>query len=244
MKLLDKEPAKSRLQVFLSHSGVCSRRRAMDLILEGHVSVNGQIVREPSTPVDPAKDKVSLDGVAVGVKTHEYILLNKPAGYVTTVEDPHAQRTVMDLVPKQFSHLYPVGRLDKDTEGLLLLTNDGDVAYKLTHPKFNIDKTYVVVVRGKLKEGDKMLLEKGVMIDTEVTAPAKITQVKKLDDKTEFAITIHEGRKRQIRVMLGRIGYTVLYLQRIKQGPLSLGELAKGQWRALSQHEVAQLVKL
>src|SRR5438067_231742 len=135
-----------RLQVFLSHSGVCSRRKAMELIQQGFVQVNGQEIREPSTPIDPKKDKVEVKGRPVVSKAYEYVMLNKPKGYVTTTADFPGEKSVLDLLPKELQHLNPVGRLDKDTEGLLLLTNDGDVAYRLTHPKFRIDKVYLVKI--------------------------------------------------------------------------------------------------
>jgi len=233
-----------RLQVFLSHNGVCSRREAMDVVKSGRVSLNGQVAREPSTPVDPVKDKISVDGKAVGKKSYQYVLLNKPAGYVTTTEDPHAERKVLDLLPEELKHLVPVGRLDKDTEGLLLLTNDGNLAFQLSHPKFNIDKTYFVRVRGKLSIEKIHTLEKGIVIDDKKTAPCRIEEVKLLSDKSEFLMTIHEGRKRQIRVMLGRVGYPVLYLQRLRQGSLTLGDLKTGKWRMLNEQEINQLKKI
>ncbi|MFA5059595.1 MAG: pseudouridine synthase [Candidatus Omnitrophota bacterium] len=240
MKPLDKTPP-IRLQVFLSHSGLCSRREAMKIIQQGRVSLNGQITTEPSTPVDPVKDNVAVDGQDIKSSAHEYILLNKPKGYVTTTADPHAQKTVLDLVPKEFQHLYPAGRLDQDTQGLLLLTNDGDVAYKLTHPKFNVDKTYLAKISGVLAPLEKEKLEKGVVIEDKITAPSKITNVRISLGQTEFLITIHEGRKRQIRLMLQAVGHKVVDLTRIKQGPLSLGDLKLGCWRRLSEQEILQL---
>ena len=241
MKPSDKEIFKKRLQLVLSHSGVCSRRRAMELIFQGHVTVNGQVTLEPSTPIDSARDKVCMDGILLQAKSHEYIILNKPAGYVTTLKDRHAAKTVRDLLPKNLRHLYPVGRLDKDTEGLLLLTNDGDAAYKLMHPKFHVDKTYCVGIQGRLKESDKACLEKGVSIDGRTTAPSKMSHVKYVADTTEFQMTIHEGRKRQIRLMLASCGYKVIYLKRIIQGPLTLGNLKIGHWRVLQKEEIAAL---
>ena len=244
MKPSDKEVLKKRLQVFISHSGYCSRRKALDLILGGYVKVNGSIIRESSAAIDPSKDTVSVEGKTIGVKAHEYVLLNKPKGYVTTVEDKHAEKTVLDLLPLTLRHLYPVGRLDKDTQGLLLLTNDGDAAYRLTHPKFDIDKTYVVCNSGVLNPQHKIRLEKGLPIEGRITAPAKVSEIKNSDGKTEFKITIHEGRKRQIRLMLAALGYSVLSLTRIAQGPLFLGNLKTGEWRPLDSKEVAALEKL
>ena len=216
----------------------------MDFIQNGRVIVNGQVVIEPSTLVNSHKDKVCVDGVQIKLKTHVYILLNKPKGYVTTTEDAHAEKTVLDLLPDQFKHLYPAGRLDKDTEGLLLLTNDGDVAYKLTHPKFQVDKIYFAKVDGTLKENDKICLEKGIVIDNQKTAPAKVTHVKYPGGKTDFHIAIHEGRKRQIRLMLKSLGYRVIHLKRIAQGPLLLENLPTGRWRPLKENEIAALKKI
>ncbi|MFH1655041.1 MAG: pseudouridine synthase [Candidatus Omnitrophota bacterium] len=230
-----------KLQLFLSHSGVCSRRKALDLILDGHVTVNAQVMQEPSLIINPEKDKISLDGKLIQQKTYTYLLLNKPRGFVTTLKDKHAQKTVLDLLPQDLRYLRPAGRLDKDTEGLLLLTNDGDLIYKLTHPKFNIDKTYFVQINGELKATEKKQLETGVKIDGKITSPAKIFDIKIKGKKSEFQIVIHEGRKRQIRRMLDCIGHKVVYLKRIEQGQLRLGDLAIGKWRYLSEKEVSLL---
>jgi len=232
-----------RLQTFLSRNGVCSRRKAMALVMDGHVTVNGKLVREPSTPVEPTKDKVCVDHQEVGCKDYVYILLNKPQGYVTTRADPFAPKTVLDLLPSQFQHLAPVGRLDKDTEGLLLLTNDGDAAYKLTHPKFNIDKTYQVKVDGVLSLEDQAGIEKGLWVDGKRTAPAKVRHVRSRQGQTEFELTIHEGRKRQIRLMCAHLGKGVIYLKRIAQGPLHLGTLKTAVWRHLSPAEIDRIRK-
>lgn len=244
MKPSDKNPTRLRLQVFLSHNGVCSRRRALDIIKEGHVTLNDRVCLEPSTPVNPDKDCVCVDRKEVKGQSYEYILLNKPDGYTTTKLDRFAERTVSDLLPSKFRILSPVGRLDKDTEGLLLFTNDGDIAYRLTHPKFNIDKTYFVRIMGRLETDKKTRVEKGVYVDGRRTSPAKIKNVKLLKDKTELMITIHEGRKRQIRFMFAKVGHRVVYLERLMQGPLMLGSLKKGKWRPLSRQEIGTLKKL
>src|SRR3989344_9511852 len=199
MKLSGKDPHKIRLQVFLSHSGVCSRRQAMTIIQSGRVSVNGQKECEPSRSVDPAQDKVSVDGKVVESKAYQYILLNKPKEYVCTKAEFEGEKSVLELLPKDLQHLSPVGRLDKDTEGLLLLTNDGDLAHRLTHPKFDIDKTYRVKTTGTLDTKDREALERGVVIEGRRTAPARIQDVRRAGAGTEFTITIHEGRKRQVR---------------------------------------------
>jgi len=244
MKPSDKDPAKLRLQVFLSRNGVCSRRQALGIIKEGCVTLNGNICREPSTLVDPGRDHVSVDNERIKAKTYSYVLLNKPAGYTTTKSDRFAQKTVFDLLPRKFQHLSPVGRLDRDTEGLLLLTNDGDAAYQLTHPKFNVDKTYFVRVSGRMETGTKKRLEKGIFLHGKRTAPAKIKNIKLLKNLTEAMMTIHEGRKRQIRLMFAGAGHKVVYLKRLVQGPLTLGPLKRGQWRLLTVREIEELRKI
>ena len=230
--------------MFLSHNGVCSRRNAMDKVQEGHVRVNGELVTEPSFTVDPFKDAVEVDGVLIQKKGYAYLLLNKPADIAVTKEDEHAERIVMELLPPEYAHLNPVGRLDKDTEGLLLLTNDGDVAYALTHPKFNVDKKYIVRIGGLLKPAEQKKLEQGVPIEGKVTAPAKIRVLSESDGRNEFEITIHEGRKRQVRLMLEAVGHRVMHLRRVAQGPLVLGGLPVGKWRPLTETEIKKLKDL
>lgn len=244
MKPIDNDKTKIRLQVFLSHNGVSSRRKAMEIVQSGRVKVNGRVVSEPSTPIDPAHDRVTVDGRGIAGKQYEYILLNKPAGYVTTKEERATAKNVFELLPKEFQHLVSVGRLDKDTEGLLIFTNDGETAYRLTHPKFDVDKTYAVKVTGELKVSAKERLTNGVIIEGKKTAPAKIFKVHAAKDATEFMITIHEGRKRQIRLMCDKVGHKVVYLKRITQGPIQLGELPLGRWRRLTQTEITQLKKI
>ena len=226
-----------RLQVFLSHNGVCSRRDAMALVQSGRVKVNGLIVREPSFAVE-AGDDIMADGQKVEAQQYAVVMLNKPAGYVTSKEDPHADKTIMDLLSKELHHLVPVGRLDKESEGLLLLTNDGNLAHRLTHPKFHVDKTYTVRVGGELAREKKMRLEHGVVIEGEKTAPCRIRDVQYNGTDTEFRMMIHEGRKRQIRLMLKAVGSHVHFLKRIAVGDLRLGDLKTGSWRYLDPKEV------
>ena len=230
-----------RLQVFLSHNGVCSRREAMKVVMDGRIKVNGKVVAEPSTPVDPYNDQILVDGREVVEKQNTYIMLNKPAGYVTTKEDRHAERIVLDFLPPNLRHLHPVGRLDKDTEGLLLLTNDGTWAHHLTHPKFHVDKTYFVRIKGKLAREKQMHLEHGVVIEDAKTAPCRIRNVQYNGTDTEFRMMIHEGRKRQIRLMLKAVGSHVHFLQRIAIGDLVLGDLKTGAWRHLEPKEIKDL---
>src|SRR5580692_4132191 len=233
-----------RLQVYLSHNGVCSRRDAMDIIQAGRVKVNGRIVQEPSTSVE-GTEEITVDGQKIGAKEYTCVMLNKPAGYTTTKDDMHADKTVMDLLPSSMRHLAPVGRLDRDSEGLLLLTNDGDLAFHLTHPKFHADKTYLVRVKGELTKAKQLKLEAGVVIEgssssrtfagAQKTAPCRIMEVKYNGTDTEFKITLNEGRKRQIRMMAKSVGHFVTYLCRLSMGKLLLGDLAKGQWRILTK---------
>lgn len=230
-----------RLQVFLSHSGRCSRRKALDLVKQGCVMVNNQMVCEPSYEVNPEKDNVYLQGIKIEVKSQQYVMLNKPQGFITTKSDSHAEKTVMDLLPKEIKHLNPVGRLDKDSEGLLLLTNNGELAFRLTHPSFNVDKTYLAEVKGRLKEEDKHRLMKGIFLQGAKTSPCKIKNVLAKPDKSQFEIIIHEGKKRQIRLMLASLGYQVLYLKRIALAPLSLENLPVGKWRFLKDAEISAL---
>jgi pseudouridine synthase len=234
---------KIRLQVFLSHSGVCSRRRALEIIQEGRVTVNQKIIEEPSTPVDPQKDQITVDGKPVAAKQYEYILLHKPQGYVTTRADKFAKKTVYDLLPAEFHHLVPAGRLDQDTEGLLLFTNDGDLVFDLTHPSKEVSKTYFVRVKGLLSPQTVNTIQTGIVLEEKKTWPAQIEHLEWRAGNTEFCITIHEGRKRQIRRMLEAVSYPVMYLQRIQEGSLKLGALKSGQWRRLTTHEIQRLKK-
>jgi len=230
-----------RLNVFLAHQGVCSRRDAMDLIQRGRVSVNGKVVKEPSMQVAGGRDRVTVDDEPVEKKSYDYIMLNKPAGYMTTREDKFADKMVLELLPPKYQHLNPVGRLDKDTEGLLILTNDGELAHQLTHPKFNVDKTYLVKIQKQLTDDNVRKLQNGVILDGVKTAPARIEAVRLIKPGCEFLLTIHEGRKRQVRMMLGKVGHYVTFLKRVRQGPLTLGHLPTGKFRILEKKEVEKL---
>ncbi|MCD4779164.1 MAG: rRNA pseudouridine synthase [Candidatus Omnitrophica bacterium] len=232
-----------RLQVYLSHNGVCSRRRALILIQAGHVEVNNKEITEPSYLIDPKKDQVSVDGDRIKTATYDYIVLNKPKGFTTTKADRHATRTVYDLLPVQYRHLASVGRLDRDSEGLLLLTNDGEVNYHLTHPKFQTIKKYFVQINGRLEFIHKSKLEAGIFLDGKRTAPAKINLSRKTKDFTTLYMIIHEGKYRQIRRMFAKMKYKVAYLQRVQHGPLLLSSLKLGRWRQLVRDEKKQLLR-
>ena len=230
-----------RLNVFLAQNGIGSRRKAFDLVKSGLVAVNGKIVREPSFAIEFNQDRVEVEGKPVETKSYEYIILNKPSGFVTTRADVHANQTVFDLLPPHFQHLVPVGRLDQNTEGLLLFTNDGDFVFRLTHPKCKVDKTYFVRVQGEMLSETKQRIEKGVRLRGWKTAPARVKNLKARGKMSEFYLTIHEGRKRQIRVVMSKLGHKVIFLKRVAQGPVLLGNLKSGKWRRLTKTEVGKL---
>ncbi|OGX54417.1 MAG: hypothetical protein A2321_01655 [Omnitrophica WOR_2 bacterium RIFOXYB2_FULL_45_11] len=232
-----------RLQVFLSHSRVCSRRKALELIKDAQVTVNGKIVNEPSYSVD-SSDQVYLGNKKVSLKENSYLILNKPRGAVTTLQDEHAKFTVKELLPKEYKHLYPVGRLDKESEGLLLITNDGDLAFRLGHPSFKVNKVYFVEVDRRLSGQDALALERGVVVEGRRTHPAKLRMVYSKPNASGFNLTIHEGRKRQIRLMLAGLGYSVRNLKRIQYGPIRLDNLAPGKCRLLSREELGVIFKV
>lgn len=227
-----------KLQLFLSRSGVCSRRKASDFIKNGCVKTNGVVIYEPSCRIKIFSDKVSLNGKEIRLKRYEYVLLNKPRGVTTTKKDRFAEKTVLDLLPSKLKHLNPVGRLDKDTTGLLFLTNDGPLAYRLTHPRFKVNKVYRLILNKILLDKDRRTLEKGVLLDHRISAPCKVKYIK--NKKVEM--TLYEGRKRQIKRMFSKLGYRVVSLERIKEGILSLGNLPLGEWRWLSQKDIKRLL--
>lgn len=233
-----------RLQKFLAKAGIASRRRAEELIGSGDVLVNGRPA-ELGCKVDPQKDRVTFRGREIQLaEKRVYLLLNKPAGVVTTAKDTHGRNTVLDLIKGVDERVYPVGRLDIDTEGLLLLTNDGDFAFALTHPKFKVPKAYQVRVKGNPVEETLNRLRAGVMLDDGLTAPAEV-QVLSFDrGQATLLMVLHEGRKRQVKRMCQAIGHPVLHLKRVRLGGLELGNLLPGQSRHLRADEVASLVSL
>ena len=235
-----------RLQKVLAHAGVASRRHAEELMRAGRVTVNGAVVRELGTRVDPARDEVRVDGQPVrAAVAHTYLLLNKPAGPVTTMHDPQGRRTVLDLLPPELvaRRVYPVGRLDRDTEGLLLLTDDGELALRLTHPRYALAKVYEALVAGQPSAETLVALSRGVALpgETRPTAPARAWVARRVGDETWIGLELHEGRNRQVRRMLDKVGYPVLRLRRTRVGPVALGGLAVGAWRELTADEVAAL---
>ena len=233
-----------RLQKYLANAGVASRRKAEELILAGKVKVNGIVVTELGVKVDPNKDKVEYDCKVVSQSNENvYILLNKPIGYVTTVKDQFNRDSVLDLV-KVNQRVVPVGRLDMYTSGALILTNDGDFVYKVTHPKHEIEKTYTVTLKGIVQKDLVEQLRKGVKIEDYITRPAKVKILKIDKDKNQsrLEITIHEGKNRQIRKMCMSIGYKVLALHRSKIAGIEVKDLPLGQWRYLRKEEL-QIIK-
>lgn len=225
-----------RLQVFLSKAGISSRRAAREIIASGRVRVNGKKILEPSFNVNPENDSVFLSNKKILSKKKIYILLNKPRGITTTKKDSHAARIVMDLLPHEYRHLNPVGRLDRDTTGLILLTNDGEMVNRLTHPRFNIEKTYILRLDRKLEQLHRTRLEEGILLEGRYTLPCKIAS-----GRGGLQMTLREGRKRQIRRMFLKLGYKVMALKRIREGGLSLGSLPEGKWRFLREGEVSVL---
>lgn len=233
-----------RLHKVLAAAGVASRREAERLIAAGHVRVDGKPVTQLGVKVDPERQRIEVDGRTVTVPRRKtYVLLNKPAGYVTTRADPHAPRTVMDLVSEVPVPVHPVGRLDKDTEGALILTNDGEFTQLLTHPRHEVPKLYQAHVRGVPDEKALERLRTGVRLEEGMTAPARVRVLHTEDDRAVLEITLREGRKRQVRRMLEAVGHPVTYLRRVAIGPVSVRKLPLGAWRLLSQKEVSALRK-
>lgn len=225
-----------RIHKYLAHAGVASRRHAEEMVANGEVVVNGGVAKVGQV-IDSDTAKVSVSGKAVSIdQTLVYYLLNKPRGVVSAVTDPDGRRTVTSLVPGGH-RLYPVGRLDYDSEGVMLLTNDGDLAYKITHPKFEIDKTYHVLVKGVIPEKSLGYLRSGVTIEGKKTAPAIVEISESQPNNTWIDITIHEGRNRQIRKMCEAVGYPVLRLIRTELGPWKLGDIPSGKFRTLTPAE-------
>lgn len=233
-----------RLQKYLANCGIASRRKCEEYILQGKVKVNGEVVTELGTKINPEKDVIEFENKKVRENTkHVYILLNKPIGYVTTADDQFGRDTVLELV-KVKERIVPVGRLDMYTSGALILTNDGDFVYKVTHPKHEIEKTYTVTVKGIVQNSEVEQLRQGVQIEDYTTKPAKVrilkTDVEK--DISRLEITIHEGKNRQVRKMCEAIGRKVLALHRSKIGGIGVKDLELGKWRYLSPKEVEQLI--
>jgi len=230
-----------RLQKILAKAGLASRRSAEQLIRDGRIQVNGQKVQEMGHKADPARDLITCDGKPISYEQKVYILLNKPAGYVTTLSDPQGRPVVTDLLADIPLRLFPVGRLDLDTEGALLMTNDGALANSILHPRFEVKKTYEALVAGSPSAELLKHLEQGIEIEGIPTRPATIQVLKRTPAQTLIKIIIHEGKKRQVRKMFQAIHHRVLHLKRTAYGSLGLGALPLGKYRILSSNDVKKI---
>lgn len=235
---------KERLQKYMARCGVASRRRSEEMISSGRVKVNGRKILELGVKIDPEVDKVLVDNKPITVEKRKiYLLLNKPKGYLTTQYDPRGRPTIFDLLKNIKERVFPVGRLDFNTKGLLLLTNDGDFAFALTHPKYKIIKTYHALVKGVPEKKKIIQMRKGLMLTDGMTAPAKVEITNIQNNKAILKIAIHEGRNHQVRRMCLHIGHPVLSLERISIDNLSLSGVPRGKYRYLKSHEVKNLMK-
>jgi 23S rRNA pseudouridine2605 synthase len=227
-----------RLQKAIADSGLASRRKAETMITEGRVTVNGRVIRELGTKVDPERDHVKVDGRHLKpVPPSVFLMLNKPKGCVSSLSDPAGRPTITDLLTGVGLRVFPVGRLDYDSEGLMLLTNQGELAQTLLHPRYHVPKTYLIKVKGVLTDEEIASLERGVQLDDGMTAPASVRKVRKVEENSWLEVTIHEGRKHQVKRMLEAVGHPVIRLTRVRFGPLSLGDLPPGRYRYLTDRE-------
>lgn len=231
-----------RLDKFLSNSGVRSRRGIKKLLKEGNLTVNGKRVTESGTRIDPTKDKVLLSGRTITTPGFVYFLLNKPMGYISTTADEFSRDNVVSLIDTP-ERIYPIGRLDKDTHGLLLLTNDGELTHKLTHPRYHVPKIYRLHVAGTVEDAKLHAMRTGILLSDGITLPAEVQLLSEKNDITTLLVTLHEGRNRQIRRMCEEVGMKLLDLERIAFGPLKLGKVPLGAYRELAKQEVAALRK-
>lgn len=231
-----------RLQKLIAGTGLASRRKAEELITSGRVTINGNVVKELGTKVDPGRDHVKVDGKHLrAAQPYVYLILNKPKNVMSTLDDPEGRPTVKDLLHGVTVRVFPVGRLDFDSEGLMLLTNHGDLAQALLHPRYHVPKTYLIKVKGVLDDAKIEALERGVKLEDGFTAPAKVNKVSKGESNSWLEVTIHEGRKHQIKRMVEAVGHSVIKLVRIRMGPLLLGDLAPREYRFLTDREANRL---
>jgi 23S rRNA pseudouridine2605 synthase len=230
-----------RLQKIIAQAGICSRRKAETYIADGRVAIGGKTVTRPGVKVDASKTTITVDGKPITRQHNIYILLHKPVGYVTTMRDPQGRPVVTDLLPEVDKRVFPVGRLDLNSEGALLLTNDGALANKILHPRFEVNKTYEATVKGHPKTSGLQKLEQGIILDGHKTWPAALRIVRKNKASTIIEVIIHEGKKRQVRKMFQAIGHPVLRLKRTAYGKLELGGLPPGKYRFLTKIDLKQL---
>jgi len=233
-----------RLNKFLASCGVSSRRKCDELIFSGKVRVNGKIVKTPAYQVNPEKDEVIVNENIVKLPQKIYIALNKPEGVLCSLKDDFGRTLIIDLIPEIKERIFPVGRLDYNSEGLILLTNDGELANRLIHPKFKVEKTYHVLIKGIIDENKLKIISNGMEVDGEKYQPAKV-RIFNIGKKTShIEIKIKEGKKRQIRKMFKELGFEVKKLKRVKFGPIKLGNLKKGEWRYLNEIEIRNLYRI
>jgi pseudouridine synthase len=231
-----------RLNKYLAQAGVASRREVDRMIAEGKIKVNGQLIQTLGHKIDDEKDRVEVGGKTIEREEETvYLILNKPPGYLVTLKDPYKRSTVKELLPALKQRIFPVGRLDYDSEGLLLLTNDGELAHRLAHPRYEVTKTYLVEVQGVPDSSKISRLEKGIFLEGKKTAPARIARLRGSSKKTLLRVEIYEGRKREVKRMFEAIGHRVLHLKRVSFGSVRLGTLKTGTWRFLTHKEVRDL---
>lgn len=232
----------TRLQKIIAGTGLASRRKAEELIASGRVTVNGKVVTELGCKVDPERDHVKVDGKHLtSAQPFVYLILNKPKNVMSTLDDPGGRTTVKDFLRGVSVRVFPVGRLDFDSEGLMLLTNHGDLAQALLHPRYHVPKTYLIKVKGVLTDDEIAELQRGVKLEDGMTSPATVKKIRKAEANSWVEITIHEGRKHQVKRMLEAVGHTVIKLTRVKMGPLTLGGLESGEFRFLTDREANAL---
>jgi 23S rRNA pseudouridine2605 synthase len=229
-----------RLQKFLANAGVASRRKAEELILAGRVTINDVRITELGTRVDPDRDRVAVDHKRIESSPITWIALHKPAGYLTSRGDPHGRPTIYDLLPPESRGLFYVGRLDYDTEGLVLLTNDGDTAHRLQHPRFQVARVYEATIEGRLTDQEAQRLKSGVTLED---GPAHVLEIeiRSRGDSSKVRVTLAEGRKREVRRLFDAVGHSVIRLKRLRYGPISLGDLEPGTWRRCTAAEITEL---
>jgi len=231
-----------RLQKYLADCGVASRRAGEQLILAGRVEVNGQIARELGTKIHPSADRVAVDGQSVRPRRKLYVALHKPPGYLCTRRDPERRRTVCELLPREWEHLHSVGRLDRDSEGLLFLTNDGQFSLRLTHPRYGARKTYLVTVAGRVEQAMLAQMTQGIADAGETLKAEKARLLSASNSKSVLELELAEGKNREVRRLLAALNLVVMRLQRVRIGPIKLGELPPGKWRTLTEPEIKSLI--
>ena len=231
-----------RLQKYLAEAGVASRRASEQIIQEGRVTVNGEVIRELGTKIQPGKDKIAVDGQSVKAKRKLYLAVNKPSGYVCTKRDPEGRKTLGDLIPKEWTALYSVGRLDRDSEGLIFLTNDGDFALKLTHPRYGARKTYYATIEGRVEPVVLQKFKEGVTDAGDLLKAQNTRLVSANNTRSVVEVILAEGKNREIRRLFEAVGLKVLRLKRVQIGPIKLGELPAGKWRTLTEPEIKSLL--